>query len=107
MPPETIDPGNEMSPATNSAVATPEPAQTAQPGLIVGICSIAAGVIGFSIPVLGMVVSCAGIWLGIKGFRQGRASNLTSSTVCGVIGASLSGLGIVFWISAVLFESYR
>ena len=77
------------------------------PGLIAGIGSIVAGVIGFAIPVLGMAVSCVGIWLGIKAIRNGRAVRYTTSTSCGVIGASISVLGIVYWVCAVLFESYR
>ena len=77
------------------------------PGLIAGICSIVAGVIGFSIPVVGMVASCVGIWLGVKGIRQGRVANYRPSIICGISGLSISGLGIVFWVCVILFESYR
>ena len=82
-------------------------AQTPAPGLIAGISSIVAGVIGFCIPVLGMAVSCVGIWLGIKAIRNGHAAHYSTSITCGVIGAVISVLGIVFWICAFLFESYR
>ena len=85
----------------------PDTATRPVPGLIAGIGSIVAGVIGFSIPVLGMAVSCAGIWLGIKAIRNGRAARYSTSTTCGIIGASISVLGIVYWVCAVLFESYR
>jgi hypothetical protein len=72
-----------------------------------GIGSIVAGVIGFCIPVLGTVVACVGIWLGIKAIRNGRAAHYATSITCGAIGACISVLGIVFWICAILFESYR
>lgn len=75
--------------------------------MIAGIGSIVAGVIGFSIPVAGIVVSCVGIWLGIKGIRQGRAENYRPSIMCGISGLGIAGLGIVFWACAILFESYR
>ncbi len=71
-----------------------------------GLFSIVAGVIGFSIPVLGVVASCAGIYLGVRAFRAGRAAVERSSVVCGVIGVSLCGLGITFWVMVVLFELY-
>ncbi len=77
------------------------------PGLIAGIGAIVAGVIGFAIPVLGMAVSCVGIWLGIRAIRTGRAAHYSTSTICGIVGASISVLGIVYWVCAVLFESYR
>ena len=77
------------------------------PGLIAGICSIAAGLIGFSIPVVGVVASCVGIWLGVKGIRQGRMANHRASIICGISGLSISGLGILFWAGVILFESYR
>ena len=87
----------------------PDPDGVTRPasGLIAGIGSIVAGVIGFAIPVLGMAVSCAGIWLGIKAIRNGRAARYSTSTTCGIVGASISVLGIVYWVCAVLFESYR
>jgi hypothetical protein len=90
--PEPRDPDSPMTPA---------------PGLIAGIGAIVAGVIGFCIPVLGMAVSCVGIWLGIKAIRDGRAARYPTSTTCGFIGAAISVLGIVFWVCAFLFESYR
>jgi len=87
----------------------PEPHDrvTPAPGLIAGIGSIVAGVIGFSIPVLGMVVSCVGIWLGIRAMRAGRAARYSTSTTCGIIGTGVSVVGIAFWVCAILFESYR
>ena len=88
-------------------VPDPDGVTRPAPGLIAGIGSIVAGVIGFAIPVLGMAVSCAGIWLGIKAIRNGRAARYSTSTTCGIIGASISVLGIVYWVCAVLFESYR
>jgi hypothetical protein len=94
-----------MPPALSKA---PPPAgPNPQPGLIAGICSIVAGVIGFSIPVLGMLVACAGIWLGAMGIRQSRTMKYTPGMTCGIIGISLSALGIVYWVCAILFESYR
>ena len=91
----------------NSVGPPPDATSKRQPGLIAGIGSIVAGVIGFGIPVLGMVASCAGIWLGIIGFRRGRATKCATTTTCGIIGIALSVLGIVFWVYAILFESYR
>jgi hypothetical protein len=78
-----------------------------QPGLVISLCSIAAGLIGFGVPALGMLASCAGIGLGIWGFRQGRAAHYTPSIACGIIGTSISVLSIVFWVCAILFESYH
>jgi uncharacterized membrane protein HdeD (DUF308 family) len=78
-----------------------------QPGLIAGVCSIVAGVTGFSVPVVGMIASCVGIWLGVSGFRRGRSASYRPSIICGIIGALVSILGIAYWVSAVLFESYR
>jgi hypothetical protein len=86
----------------------PVPAvQQPLPGLIAAICSIVAGVVGFMVPVLGMVASCVGIWLGVRGFRSGRAANYRPSVICASIGTVVSILGMVFWVCAVLFESYR
>ena len=96
-----------MPPAENSTGTNPVAVQNQQPGLIVSVCSIVAGVVGFGVPILGMIASCIGIWLGVKGVPQGRAANYTPSTICGVIGISVAGLSIVYWVSAVLFESYR
>lgn len=94
MPPGPNDPGT---------VLPPNP----QPGLIASIGSIIAAVIGFGLPVIGIIASCIGIGFGIKGLRQGRAANYNPAFVCGIIGLCLSVLGIVFWVMVVLFESYR
>jgi hypothetical protein len=107
MSPDAHNPKSEAPSAANSAVTNPAAAQNQQPGLAVGVCSIVAGVVGFSIPVLGMIASCVGIWLGVRGFQQGRAGNYTPGTTCAIIGLFLSGLGIVFWVIVILFESYR
>jgi hypothetical protein len=96
-----------MPPAANGVVSTPAAVQHPRPGLIAGVGSIVAGVIGFGVPVLGMIASCVGIWLGVRGFRQGRAANQPPGMICGIIGISISGLSIVYWVSALLFESYR
>ena len=85
----------------------PEPAQTQQPGLIAGICSIVAGAVGFGVPILGMLASCVAIGLGIAAIRQGRRAKHRSSVVCGVVGTVLGPLGIVYWVCVILFESYR
>lgn len=98
MPPEANDPDAGM---TAPIVRKPVP------GLMASIGSIVAGVIGFSIPVVGTIASCVGIWLGIKGIRQGRVGNHRPSVICGIIGISVDGLGIVFWVCVVLFESYH
>jgi len=107
MSPEAHDPETEAPHAAGSAVTNPAAVQNQQPGLGVSICSIIAGVVGFSIPILGMIASCIGIWLGVRGFRQGRAGNYTPGIICAVIGIFLSVLSIVYWVSAVLFESYH
>jgi hypothetical protein len=107
MSPEAHDPDTGMLPAENGTGTNPAAVQNRQPGLIVSVCSLVAGVVGFSVPILGMIASCVGIWLGVKGVRQGRAATHTASIICGVIGISVSGLSIVYWVSAVLFESYR
>ena len=78
-----------------------------QPGFIIGLCSIAAGLIGFGVPVVGMLGSLAGIGLGIWGFRLGRPAHYPRSITCGLIGVTLSVLSIVFCVCVVLFSSYR
>ena len=99
MPPEPHDP--------EAAVPGPPSGPNPQPGLILGVCSIAAGVVGFSVPVLGMVASCFGIWFGIKAIQQSRVAGYRPSITCGRIGLSLGVLGIIYWICVVLFESDR
>ena len=84
-----------------------EAVQNPQPGLVVGLCSIAAGLIGFAVPVIGTIASLAGIGLGVWAFRQGHAARYAPSTICGLIGIAASVLGIVFWVCVVLFESYH
>jgi hypothetical protein len=103
---EGRDPDTGTPPVANGVAATPA-ALRQQPGLVVGLCSIAAGLVGYGVPVLGTLVSCVGIGLGIWGFRQGRAAHYAAGIVCGVIGTATSVLGIVFWVCAILFESYR
>jgi len=83
------------------------PAQNPRPSLFFAIASIVAGVIGFAIPVAGMAVACIGIWFGIKAIRQARATNDKLGITCGIVGLSLCLLSIVYWVCAVLFESYR
>ena len=68
---------------------------------------IAAGLIGFSVPVIGMIASCIGIWLGVRGFRRGRAARYPRSIVCGVTGISISVLSFVFWPYVMLSSSYH
>ncbi len=82
-------------------------AQQQQPGLVVSLCAIAVGLVGFGVPILGMIASCVGIGLGIWGFRQGRVGSYTTGIVCGLVGIAVSVLGIVFWVCVVLFESYH
>ena len=91
----------------NGAAVSTSKTLPKQPGFVVSLCSIAVGLIGFGVPVLGMLASCAGIGLGIWGFRQGRAAHYTPSIACGIIGTSISVLSIVFWVCAILFESYH
>ena len=86
---------------------TPEAAPKQQPGLVVGLCSIGAGLVGFSVPVLGMLVSLGGIGLGIWGFRQGRAAHYRRSIVCGITGISVSIVSFVFWPYVMLSSSYH
>jgi hypothetical protein len=94
--------------ANESETELPPPvARNQQPGMFASIGSIVAGVIGFSLPVVGMAASCIGIWFGVQGIRQGRAAKYRPSIICGMIGISVDGLGIVFWVCAVLFESYH
>ena len=81
------------------------PAQ--KPSLFFAIASIVAGVIGFAIPVAGMAVACVGIWFGIKAIRQGRTTHDKPGVTCGIVGLSLCLLSIVYWVCAILFESYR
>ena len=107
MSPEAHNPETKAPRAANSAVTDPAAVQNQQPGLVISICSIGAGVVGFGIPILGMIASCIGIWLGVRGFRQGRAGNYTPSIICAIIGIFLSGLSIIYWVSAILFESYH
>jgi hypothetical protein len=107
MYPEADDPNTVTTPAPNRGVAPAAPVQNRQPGFVVSLCSIAAGLVGFGVPVIGMIASFAGIGLGVWGFRQGRAAHYTPSVTCGLIGITVSVLGIVFWVCAILFESYR
>lgn len=96
-----------MSPEAPPAETSLSAAPNRQPGLIAGACAIFAGAVGFGIPILGMVASGVGIWLGIKAVRQGRRSNYTPSVACGAIGAALSALAIVFWVCVAVFESHH
>ncbi len=86
---------------------SPPVSDNQQPGLFASIGSIVAGLIGFSLPVVGMAASCIGIWFGVKGIRQGRAANYRPGIICGIVGISVDALGIVFWVCAILFESYH
>jgi hypothetical protein len=88
-------------------MSAPEAVRNPQPGLVAGLCSIAAGLVGFGVPVLGVMASFAGIALGIWACRQGRAAGYRPGATCGLIGIAASVLGIVFWVCVVLFESYR
>jgi hypothetical protein len=103
MTPDMDDP----HPEPGNVPPIPAVGQQAKHGLHAALGSIAAGVVGFCVPVLGMAASCAGIWLGMIAVRRGRAANDRANLVCGIIGTALSALGIVFWVMAVLFESYR
>ena len=96
-----------MATETNDPDVEARPIRDARPGLTAGLGSIVAGVIGFCVPVVGMIASCAGIYLGVKAIRRGRASRDRTNLACGVTGTTLSGLGIVFWVIVILFESYR
>jgi hypothetical protein len=103
--PEAHDNG---APALSHDGVTPTGAiQKPLPGLISGIGSMICGVFGFGVPVVGMVAACIGIWLGIRAIRQGRMGDHMTSVVCGAIGITVSALSIVFWVCAVLFESYH
>jgi hypothetical protein len=104
---EPPDPGTGTPSSADGGMPTPAAVQNQQPGLVVSLCSIAAGMVGFGVPVLGVIAACVGIWLGVWGFRQGRAAHYTPSIICGVIGISVSVLSIVFWVCVVLFESYH
>jgi hypothetical protein len=75
--------------------------------MFASIGSIIAGVIGFSVPVVGMAASCIGIWFGVTGIRQGRTAKYRPSIILGIVGISVDGLSIIFWVCAVLFESYH
>jgi hypothetical protein len=88
-------------------MSPPEAIQNPQPGLVIGLCSITAGMVGFGVPVIGMIASLAGIGLGVWAFRQGRAAGYRPASTCGLVGIAVSVLGIVFWVCVVLFESYR
>jgi hypothetical protein len=103
---ETDRPDAEAQ-SVSSDSAPPAAVQKSQPGLISGIGSILCGLIGFGIPVLGILVAGVGIWLGILAILQARRTAARSSTICGIIGIALSALCIVFWVCAILFESYH
>ncbi len=94
-----------MCPEANESAELPPPGQ--QPGMFACIGSIVAGVIGFSLPVVGIAASSIGIWLGISGIRQGRAAKYRPSIICGIVGISVDGLGIIYWVCVFLFESYH
>jgi hypothetical protein len=107
MSPAAPGPNTGPPQAANGEVPAPVVVLKQQPGLVISLCSIAAGLIGFGVPVLGVLASCVGIGLGIWGVRQGRAAHYTPSIACGIIGTSISVLSIVFWVWAILFESYH
>ena len=89
------------------ASAAAPPSFVEQPGFVLSLCSIAAGLIGFGVPVIGILASCVGITLGIAGARRGRRAGVPRSMICGGIGTLISVLGIGFWVVVVLFESYH
>lgn len=91
----------------SSGIAPPASVPVSQPGLIAGVGSIICGLIGFGIPVLGILVACVGIWLGVLAILRARRTAARSSMICGIAGISLSVLGIVYWVCVVLFESYH
>jgi hypothetical protein len=107
VPLEANDPGAGNPPGANGEVPASGTGLKQQPGFVVSLCSIAAGLIGFGVPVIGMIASCAGIGLGIWGFRQGRSAHDAPGSICGIVGVAVSVLGIVFWVCAILFESYH
>jgi hypothetical protein len=107
MLPETRGPDPPMPPAANGEFAAPVAAVKYQPGLVVSLCSIATGLVGFGVPVVGMLASLAGIGLGIWGFRLGRAARYPRSIVCSVTGISISVLSFVFWPYVMLSSSYH
>jgi len=107
MSPEVDDPNTGTPPTAHVTVPTPVVALKQQPGLVISLCSIAAGLMGFGVPVLGMLASCVGIGLGIWGFRQGRAAHYRRSIVCGIAGISVSVLSFVFWPYVMLSSSYH
>jgi hypothetical protein len=78
-----------------------------QPGFLISLCSIAAGLVGFGMPVVGMLVSCVGVGLGIWALRRGRAAHYRRSVVCGIVGISLSVLSFVFWPYVIVTSSYH
>ena len=102
-------PSDMQSPTPNPQ---PQPAEYArpgsiqqnlQPGLIGAVCSIVAGVLGFIIPVLGIIGSGVGLWLGIKALKIGQMSKYNPTTICGVIGIAIAGLAIFYWILSIVF----
>lgn len=101
------DPDTGRPAAANGIIPSAEAVQQLLPGLVAGVCSIVASIVGFSVPVVGMVASFAGIWLGVRAIRTGRAAGYRPSAICGGIGIIVSLLGIVFWVCVILFESYR
>jgi hypothetical protein len=105
--PEPHDPDAGRLGASHGLAKPPGGFKNEQPGLIASVCSILAGVAGFAGPVVGMIASCVGIWLGVSGFRRGRSASYRPSVIWGSTGVLVSVLGIAYWASAVLFESYR
>ena len=103
---ETNGPNAEAR-SVSSGIAPPAAVSTSQPGMIAGIGSIICGLIGFGIPVLGILVACVGIWLGVLAVLRARRTMARSSTICGIAGISLSVLSIVYWVCVILFESYH
>ncbi len=75
MSPGADDPGTASPPEPDGA-PPPVAVQTPQSGLIAGLCVIFAGLVGFGVPILASLV---GIWLGVSGFRRGRAAGCKPS----------------------------
>jgi hypothetical protein len=107
MPSDEPGPDTEAPPTAIGDVTSLTAAQNKQPGLILSLCSIAAGLVGFGVPITGMLASFVGIGLGVWAFRQGRLAHYTPSAVSGIAGILVSVLSIVYWVCVVLFESYH
>lgn len=72
------------------------------PGLVHGVAACVCAVLGFFIPVLGVIRAVVGLVLGIKAFGIGKENGNDTVNILGLIGAILSGISVIVSIFAMM-----